>query len=175
MRMTFAAIAASLFLFSCTHLSSSPAQQYAEKIRHLIVTNDRERLSQLEVFPGYSMNEDQLDWVFADGGRFPPIREFLLRPNIVVGLVGPFEYAADTGGQAYRVLFYDPSTIGFDALKRMDGYGLEELWGDGYVSTILIEFEGRMQLYRTPFFYGTHLPGAPKNYGASKLFTNELS
>lgn len=156
----------SVLLFACAHNSQPLAQQHAEEIRHLIVMNDRAGFSRLEVFPGSSLDDDQLNWVFGRSDVPSEIRELLQRPSVEVGLFGPFEHADDTNGKAYHVLYYDSAVTSLAALTAEwgDGEKLVTLWGSDFVSTLLVEVEGRMQLYRTPFWYGTHIPGERTDY-----------
>lgn len=167
MRKIFVVFAVSLSLFACARPSFSPAQQYADDIRHLIVTNDREGLSRLEYSSGARMDEYQLDCVLDNAAGVKPIRTFLKRPGIETKLYGPFPLADDDRGNVYHVLYYDPKVVRLDVLLlryRAYSEALVDLWGTGYVTTMIIEADERVHLYGNPFWAETHIPGARMDF-----------
>lgn len=144
--------------FGCS--TNMLAEQYAMKIRELIMVGDEEGFRDLSCIPADCVDNDDIDYVFGTGVATSFMREFLKNPKIKIKIFGPFEYEEEFGKSSFSVIYYDPDIIRFDDEGHMSMEIRKTQWNKGYIETLVTCVDGVCGFHRTPFYYGAHLPWA---------------
>lgn len=153
-------LALSLFLVSCALAQEESPRQFAEQLREIIVSNDTAAFRVLPCLPSPCIDQDGVDYIFGVDGEESGLVHLLRRTDIKVKVFGPLKYDASLSESQYVVVYYDPDIVKFDRHGHMSEKDRENLWWNGYVETVVVPHSGEWAFYRTPFYYGAHLPWA---------------
>ena len=147
-------------LASCALAQEESSREFAERLRDIIVSRDTAAFSELPCFPSHCVDQDDVDYVFGTDGEESYLVHLLQRTDIKVKVFGPFEYSESSSNSEYVVMYYDPLVVVFDRDGLLSEKDRKELWWNGYVETVVTLDDGEWAFYRTPFYYGAHLPWA---------------
>ena len=149
-----------LLLAGCTPGQEQSPWEFAERLRAIIASNDTAAFSELPCLPTDCIDQDAIDYVFGTDSDESYLARFLQRNDIEVKVFGPIEYADASRNSEFVVMYYDPEIVLFDSGGHMSEKDRKDLWWNGYVETIVVVKNGEWAFYRTPFYYGAHLPWA---------------
>lgn len=152
-----------IFLVSCVQAQSESVADFAIRVQSLIASGEAHAFKSLPCFPSGCVDREAINFIFGDDSSDGYIRKFLRQSDIQIKIFGPYQYSSDSNHSAYAIMYYDPDLVKFNSQGYLSSSDREELWWDGYIETVVTFKDNKWGFYRTPFYYGAHLPWA-KDY-----------
>jgi len=157
MKTLFLAI---ILLLGCVKAQNESIEQYAGRLQNIIISGDTGSFAALSCFPSECVDKSDIDYVFGKSNSDGSIKSFLSQFDIKIKVFGPYQYSDRPGHNEYLLMYYDPSLVKFNSDGYLSSYDREKLWWKGYVETVVTQKDDKWVFYRTPFYYGAHLPWA---------------
>lgn len=147
-----------VYTSACSSSGGKEIDNFAEKVIDIVVSKKVDLFDNLPCFPEDCVGEDELEFIFGTKKKPGFVSMFLSRPNIKFKAYGPITYQTDPVEEAYVIIFYDPLLVKFTSKGVLNEEDRKDFWWKGYVETVVSFQNGNWGFYRTPFYYGAHIP-----------------
>lgn len=145
-------------LSACAYTDSEVVEEFAERLKKIIVDGKIDEFKQLPCSPSNCVHEENIVDVFGSKSEESVIRRLLQNPGTKFRIVEHYGHSSGSQAKEYSIFYYDPDIVKFDDKGLLSQEDRESLWRVGYIETVVTFEEGRWSFKYTPFYYGSHLP-----------------
>ena len=157
MKILFLAV---ILLVGCAQAQDESIEQYANRLQNIIASGDTNSFVALPCFPSKCIDQDDISYIFGEDSGDGFVKKILSQPGVKIKVFGPYKYSGRPDHNEYVLMYYDPNLVEFNSDGYLSPDDREKLWWKGYVETIVTLKGDNWAFYRTPFYYGAHLPWA---------------
>ena len=149
-----------LLVSGCASAQDLSLLEFANSLKDTITSRNTTAFRQLPCFPTECIAADEVEYVFGAHGSDSYLIKLLKSPNVRIKVFGPVRYSNAEVTDVYVVVYFDSQLVAFDEAGQMSQEDRKDLWWNGYVETLVTKYNDEWAFYRTPFYFGAHLPWA---------------